>query len=228
LELVDYHTTGDSRLQLSKRIDWRFLLPDPQLRRVAYVGNADSELVESLRLFCDTLTVLSPNSNAKYIAKKDENFDLIVLRSLQSETLETISSFLKPRGYLYWEINRSNFIKFLWKFGGKDATKNVVRISKAKSFLNVFSYQYILVYLKHLGFHHIQVHWHRPNFHKCVEIVPLNDAVSLNHIFSRSKTGIIAKLKLTTGRFFLKADLLPYILPCISIIACKKTAESMI
>jgi hypothetical protein len=42
-------SSHDSLLQASRRLDWRFLLADPELGRVACLGSHDPELVESLR-----------------------------------------------------------------------------------------------------------------------------------------------------------------------------------
>lgn len=41
----------DELLPLSRRLDWRFLLPDPTLGRVSYVGKESSPLFHALRRF---------------------------------------------------------------------------------------------------------------------------------------------------------------------------------
>src|ERR1044071_531014 len=48
---------ADVLLQASRRVDWRFLLPDPNLGRVAYFGPARGALLESLRLFSAALAL---------------------------------------------------------------------------------------------------------------------------------------------------------------------------
>lgn len=45
----------DDLLPLSRRIDWRFLLPDPALDRVSYAGPDDTLLARALREFSGTL-----------------------------------------------------------------------------------------------------------------------------------------------------------------------------
>src|SRR5215216_5694129 len=51
---------SDALLQASRRLDWRFLLPDPSLRQVAYSGPGRGALLDSLRLFSESLTLLDP------------------------------------------------------------------------------------------------------------------------------------------------------------------------
>ena len=41
---------ADALLQASRRVDWRFLLPDPNLGRVAYLGPRRGALLDSLLL----------------------------------------------------------------------------------------------------------------------------------------------------------------------------------
>lgn len=53
--LAALELTPDMLLQASRRVDWRFLLPNPALGRVAYVGPVDSEHAASLRLFLPNL-----------------------------------------------------------------------------------------------------------------------------------------------------------------------------
>lgn len=42
------HSDPDERLQRSRRIDWRFVLPDPSPGRVGYLGPPDPELLDAL------------------------------------------------------------------------------------------------------------------------------------------------------------------------------------
>src|SRR5688572_20252013 len=49
----------DALLQVSRRVDWRFLLPQPDLAETAHIGAADSGLIDSLRQFCTSLTILA-------------------------------------------------------------------------------------------------------------------------------------------------------------------------
>jgi hypothetical protein len=56
---------SEAALQISRRSDWRFLLPDPNLGQVAYLGAPCGTLAESLRLFSESHIVIGmPCENA--------------------------------------------------------------------------------------------------------------------------------------------------------------------
>lgn len=46
----------DELLPLSRRLDWRFLLPDPTLNHVAYLGPSSSALLQALQRFSREMT----------------------------------------------------------------------------------------------------------------------------------------------------------------------------
>ena len=46
----------EDELRIVRRLDWRFLLADPNLKEVAYIGPDDKDLVDSLRYFSDVFT----------------------------------------------------------------------------------------------------------------------------------------------------------------------------
>ena len=55
-------------LQASRRIDWRFLLPTPDLGQVACIGVTDADLLESLALFSVRLDVVDSTSGHGLVA----------------------------------------------------------------------------------------------------------------------------------------------------------------
>lgn len=54
------------RLALARRLDWRFLLADPRLGRVAVAGRPDPELLDALGAFAETI-VDDPNERAEVV-----------------------------------------------------------------------------------------------------------------------------------------------------------------
>src|SRR5262245_31091445 len=84
----------DALLQASRRVDWRFLLPDPNLRQVAYLGPAHGALLESLRLFSASLA-LSEAASAQY--------DVVVAHNPPLDTLRRAAGLIRPGGFLYVE-----------------------------------------------------------------------------------------------------------------------------
>lgn len=89
---------GDGR-RLVRRLDWRFLLPDPRLRRVVYVGTRDDALMCALGLFSESLQRF-PDCGSGAMA------DLIVARAASRADLEDAITVLAPHGSLYWELPR--------------------------------------------------------------------------------------------------------------------------
>jgi len=90
---------SDALFQASRRVDWRFLLPDPTLRRVAYVGPTHRNLLESLRQFSSSVKVLEMPDPTGAV------FDVVVARDLSRELLRTAARSVRPGGCLYAEIS---------------------------------------------------------------------------------------------------------------------------
>lgn len=92
----------DQKLHLIRRLDWRFLLPDPALKRVVYLGDNDPALITALKFFSNYLKILNSATPAR------QPFDLAVLRSHTSAKVQQAFDLLKTGGFLYWEITRSS------------------------------------------------------------------------------------------------------------------------
>ena len=80
--------------------------------------------------------------------------------------------------------------------------------------------------LERLGFHNIHVSWHRPNFESCLEIIPLNVPLALGYVFTRRPGNLVGQIKLATGRYLMKTHLLARLVPCLSVVACKRFPQS--
>ena len=103
--MTEARTLGQSDwlLQASRRVDWRFLLPDPNLGRVAYVGPARLSLLESLPLFCMALTVIE---SAWSQNDPQTLFDVVVVSAASDESLQQGAALVRPGGFLYVEAHR--------------------------------------------------------------------------------------------------------------------------
>ncbi|MCZ7539847.1 MAG: hypothetical protein M5U29_08055 [Anaerolineae bacterium] len=87
--------------QAIRRLDWRFLLPDPALGRVACLGRAEGSLAEALRASGAALTVI-----AGPIAEGDRAaFDTVVAANPSRELLIAAADLLRPGGWLYAEVS---------------------------------------------------------------------------------------------------------------------------
>ena len=202
-------------LETSRRLAWRFLLPNPHLGRVAYLGPASGTLPRALREFCDSLTTIAPARPAVHAADSAPVFDLVVLRSQSQADAEKASTLLESRGSLYWEIDPANWLN-TWR--------GVLRRDRQKErwSLHLNLVRDCIVLLQRLGLCDIEVYWHRPNFERCSEIIPVNDPLALEYIFSRDRNALVAQLQLAVEWWMIKTGLLPHFVPCISLIAFKR------
>jgi hypothetical protein len=162
----------DALLQASRRVDWRFLLPIPELGRVACLGETDPELVRSLRLFSAELTA----SRSGAANEQEPSYDLVVLRNATLDELEAARSRLRSGGWLYVEVD------------------NPLRRKRARAARSASGYARAL---RRLGFVEVdaQVHW--PDFASCRAIVPLDAAAAIRHGLAqghRSRARLVTRL----------------------------------
>jgi hypothetical protein len=228
---------SDHELQLARRIDWRFLLPEPYLRRVAYFGQEPGMLPSALEHFSESLRINSVAENG--------SFDLVVLHLIETSSLAKAHKLLAPGGFLYWEMKPLN-----WAASWRGITKRSLRPLWAavnaktndlatgphkprfftettkgsrgkgaglqKNVLNLF-HDHVAA-LERLGFGDIQMHWQRPNFEACLEVIPMN-AAALDYAFSRPRSDWASRLKFAAGRVMMQTGLLAHLTPCFSLIA---------
>ena len=194
-------------------------MPNPQLCRVGYIGQNTDHLIESLRLFSDSLAIISAYRD-KAADINNSRIDLFVLQTERIEYLKIVYALLASDGWFYWEINRIEILRSLLGLSKQKFSINVFK-NNIKNFWRLNRYPYLIAYLYRLGFRDIELHWHRPNFKQCLEIIPLQNEAALRQVFSRAKGGFIGKCKIVFGRFLVNAGLLAYFAPCFSVVAKK-------
>jgi hypothetical protein len=190
---------ADALLQASRRVDWRFLLPDPNLGWVGYIGPSRGALVESLRLFSRALTMVEPS-----VAPSASQFDVVVASSPSREALRRAAELIRPGGFLY--VEAFGPFRRRWRTGRGRSLR--------------FAADYVAT-MERLGLAEATAYWHWPNFESCAEIVPLADQDALLLAFSRRRSGAGARLKSAAGRALLRSGLFARLAPCFSIVARK-------
>jgi hypothetical protein len=196
LEAVNH----DALLQASRRVDWRFLLPRPELGRVACIGETDPELVRSLSLLSADLTAQSAATNGP-----EPSYDLVVLRNASPDELEAARSRLRPGGWLYVEVD------------------NPLRRRPARAARSARGYAREL---RRLGFVDVnaQVHW--PDFSSCRAIVPLDDAAAVRHGLApgrRRRARLVRRL----APLLAATRQLALFVPCASALGCRPDNEDV-
>ena len=188
----------DHALQIVRRLDWRFLLPNPNLGHVAYIGPPSGTLPFALKQFSELLTMVSKADESRVGVKVDGSHEVVVLRSADVAAVDNVKPLLTSGGYLYWEVERASSLRHVRDY---------------------------IAPIERLGFDDIQVSWHRPDFESCLEIIPLRDPVALRFAFARSRGSVSKRVKFAAGRFLMTAGLLARVVPCFSIIARNGSPE---
>jgi hypothetical protein len=182
----------DALLHASRRVDWRFLLPRPDLGRVAYIGERDPELIESLQVFSDELSV-SQSSTAN---GRESSFDLVVIRNATLADLEAGRELLNPGAWLYVEVERPQ------------------RRKRARAARSARGYAQSL---RKLGLVDVSAYVHWPDFSSCRAIVPLEDAVAVRYGLERGQVNS-ARLVMRLARLLALTHQLAHFVPCASVV----------
>jgi hypothetical protein len=208
-------TRRDIALQSVRRIDWRFLLPNPHLGRVAYMGLPDDALSRALSQFSESLTRIAPMDQRSHVQSSLSDFELVVIRSQHVADAARAHTLLMDGGHLYWEIER---------FGGWLPLHRSLRGEGWQARWTLHSLRHYLRALERLGFCNIEIYWHRPSFESCQEIIPLQEQSVLTYVFSRKHEGFVASIALAAG-YLLKTGWLSRLVPCLSIVAGKRVVS---
>ena len=212
---VDAQITGrvhsDTVLQAARRLDWRFLLPDPRLERVAYLGAARGTLVTSLELFSQKLTMFSPSQVDAYHRAQ---YDVVVVSKPTGLALEQAAGLVRPGGSLYVEAHG-----LFWP--GRWRKRQAVPSLWQKNRL-VYPNDYVTA-LQRLGLTQVQTLWFWPNFERCTKIIPLDQTTVLQYALAPQSVhaGTNARLKSTGIQWLLGIQWLTQLVPCFGIVASK-------
>lgn len=198
---------SDELLQLSRRLDWRFLLPEPRLQQVAYFGPAESTLVTALKTFSESLTMFPASPAAR--PATSPRFAVVVAVAPSPAALAEISEVLLPGGCLYVELGSI----FSCRKPGAGASWRQA-LSGPKEYTAT---------LKRLGFEEIMAYWHRPSFEAAVQIIPLRDPLALRFVLSRRGRDWKNRLISAFDRAALRSGALARWIECVSLVARKAT-----
>ena len=211
-ENVAHDSSPDILLQASRRLDWRFLLPDPDLRQVAYLGPARGPLLESLRLFSDRLRVVKMSKKGYQPAG---SYDVVVTIDPSPEALQAAAELVTPGGFLYVEGFGLAWLVQQWRRAGSRLRRNRMPLRYPAGYFPI---------LRPLGFHEVQAYWHWPDFETCTRIIPLDDQGALLYTLATHGPGIAARAAALFGRWLVRSGLLPWLAPCFSIVARRGAA----
>ncbi|MEZ4713584.1 MAG: hypothetical protein R3A44_40730 [Caldilineaceae bacterium] len=196
-----------SLLHLSRRLDWRFLLPDSTLGNVGYLGQVDAQLVRALAQFADRVSHATGDGAAK-------QYDVMVVGLPTYAELAQAVSLVRPQGYLYIETSG-----LLWP---KNFT-NIKGLRNTFTRWQLWSPQAHVRALTGLGMHNVTAYWCWPNFAACTRMTQLDDPAAHRFLFATTPSGrrlkrraIHAAQKAVVTNRWLNA-----LLPSVAIVAAK-------
>jgi hypothetical protein len=209
-------------LELLRRLDWRFLLPEPVIGpgcRVGYAANTSASDVLARALDtsgAEVVRIPRPgHPSGAAIPQHGRGCDLLVARGSSPVVVAAAASLLKEGGWLYWEMTPDLGEGLPERLLGTGAAAirggRWIRRSTTR--------------LRRLGFASIGVQGHHPDFDRCRWIVPLEgDAPRAFFLAHGAGGGIVGRVRSVVGRC---RGALPGALltPCISLVARKATAD---
>lgn len=98
LALHERIATAEEASRLTRRLDWRFLLPEPHLRRVIHAGERSGSLPPALETFSESVAFAGDPDYAHAEA------DLVVAHAASRQELEAVLPRLVSGGWFYWEL----------------------------------------------------------------------------------------------------------------------------
>lgn len=193
-------TTADrgTLLRASRRVDWRFLLPEPALGKVVCTGACDGDLLESLELLATSVTVLERRDDREKSTAAG-SFDLAVLCAPTRGELERAVSVLRPGGSVYLEA------------------RSLVRGRRLSQLASGYARMF-----ERLGLEDTELFWHVPSFSRASAIVPLSEPAAVRSFLRRRRGHRRARLGARLGRLLAGTPLLALTAPHVSLVAGRR------
>ena len=189
------------QLQAARRLDWRFLLPDPRLGDVGCLAPADGSLLAALRLLSRSVELVEPNDGTV------GEYDLVVSGSLNNQHLVVAAQLVRPGGHIYGEAPGltarvwSRIRGVDWRPGPSSSPAELLTLAST------------------LGLVELQTYWHWPDFVNTSQIIPLGYDAARQLALIPVGQGGRGRMKLAAGSLLLRSGLLKRLIPCFSLVA---------
>lgn len=199
-------TNGDE----IRRLDWRFLLPTPELTGVFFLGPQQSSLLRALSTCgCDVVT-LPPTQRGSSDRIVGCQYAVCVLQSTEEADVALAAKLVAPGGWLYWEISRRSPLMGLWSFLTSPRGKDV-------GFRSLSTCRRLLI---QAGLDAVACSWHYPDFDSPRWIIPLEGEEAVRHFF-RTRLTFLRSAGEWLGARVVAAALLPKMGSSVSFVAHK-------
>lgn len=185
-EIVDPDPVG--MLRLARRLDWRFLLADPQLGRVVVAGAPDAALLAALGRFAGSVDVGG-----------EAPADVVVACRPSPAELRAAIPRAGPGGSIVVELV------------GRPRARRAGGLTAASA-------NAVAARLRRVGFADVATYWTWPDHANGAEIVPVDDPPLLRLALARRRGGRPSLLKARLARMLLRAGLGAAILPATTVV----------
>jgi hypothetical protein len=188
-------------LQASRRIDWRFLLPQPQLARIVYIGGHDAALIGALRAHAD-LTIVGADTDQP----SPSSFDLAVLKEASLGSISAGRDLVRPGGWVYAEVRRVPR-----RHGAAPAGARAVSRWR-RAFVDA-------------GLTEVTAHWHVPDHDTAAFLVPLGDAAGVRLVLRRHQGSAAGRAKAVAGRLLVATGLIEFAVRDASVLGRRPSLD---
>jgi hypothetical protein len=184
-------------LHLWRRLDWRFLMPDPQPRTVGYAGPIDQESLRAIRLLDAGAADIERSAQ---LDDPRHGCDVVLLPVPTSENLRLAYTALRPGGWVCVQVRRSGPIR--------PGTRTIGGWHRA---------------VRRTGFQDVNAYWHAPTLDSCSRIVRLNGAMGVGNTLKRHEGVRFGQAKSAVAKVVFRAGLLPFVVPEGTVIGRRST-----
>ncbi len=189
----------DAVLHACRRVDWRFLLPDPVLGHLGYVGPASTPLAEALHQMSAAVVHLGTDSLA---ADQLGSLDGLVISGAPRQTLQNALRWVRPGGFVYVEVRGL--------LGRRRGSPGRAQDGSPRQYQRL---------LEAHGCGSVSRCWHWPEFDDCTRLIPLEAPAPLDYLFRGRSPNRVAQAAWAFAARLLASRLGCGLAPCLSLIA---------
>lgn len=185
-------------LHLWALLDWRFLLPVIQPRKLGYGGRLNREELSALRLM-DPAAV---RVDAGEAGTREDRCDVVMLAEPDLRTFKAAASYVQPGGWMYLRARRSIFsFSRPWTLAGWKRA------------------------LARNGFTDISIDWHAPSVDRPARIAPAASPAAIRNILSLHRDVRFGRVKALAGHLALTLRLFEAAMPSGSVTGRRKEEQ---
>jgi hypothetical protein len=187
-------TALDAQLAAVRRVDWRFLLPRPELGRVGCAGAVPASLRQGLEASGATVVPLDRQASVGALPEPCDHVVAVLSDVRQAAAVDSP----KPNGWLIVEVE------------GLRAGRWLRRPLTPAAWVRALERQ---------GWREVRAFAHWPDFETCAQVVPVGEPAAWRLALRRGGSGRSTRLFAAAARLGLAVGILPGVVPCFSVVA---------